>query len=715
MSDRLSLMDNLIASKTLNQSAYNTFTEPPVLMAAERAATAFDTRSMTHFLDGGAESTAVFEKIMLDFERDPVFNNDNYYDLSKSEVRKLTMQRIARLVPMIINDSEEDSVKRFSILGICDMSTYTRTGVHFGLFFGAIRGSGTTEQFNYWIGQGAGEIKNFFGCFCMTELGHGSNVAALETTAVWDEQTDEFIINTPHVGATKWWIGGAAHSATHTACFARLIVKGKDYGVKIFIVPLRNVADHSLRAGISLGDIGKKMGRDGIDNGWVQFTNVRIPRQFMLMKYAQVDRAGNVTMPVFAQLTYGALIGGRVNMVADSFQVAKRFITIAIRYAAVRRQFAADPKQTKETRILDYTYHQRRLIPLLAYTYAMKAASDELNIMYRSSIKRLEDATKSSNPEKKALAGAIEDVKELFSTSAGCKAFCTWATADIIDETRQSCGGHGYSGYNGFGQAYNDWVVQCTWEGDNNILTLSAGRALIQSCLSHRRGKPIGDAVKYLQNSDSLKTATVGDRALDSESVLREAWQVVASNIINAATDKFTELTTVQGLSLDQAMEEISQQRFLAAKIHTRQHLIRSFFDRIKNYPYKTDGDNSIREHLANLAKLFALWSIEQDTGLFLHAGYLTPAQIDSVGTHVTHLCKSVRDQAIGLTDAFNLSDYFINAPIGNYDGNVYKHYYEKVNRANPAIDSKPEYYESTMKPFLQRGEEECVDLSELE
>lgn len=42
----------------------------------------------------------------------------------------------------------------------------------------------------------------------MTELAHGSNVAGLETTATLDERTDEFVVHTPHLGATKWWIGG---------------------------------------------------------------------------------------------------------------------------------------------------------------------------------------------------------------------------------------------------------------------------------------------------------------------------------------------------------------------------------------------------------------------------------------------------------------------------------------------------------------------------
>lgn len=67
---------------------------------------------------------------------------------------------------------------------------------------------------------------------------------------------------------------GAAHSATHCSVFAQLIVKGHVYGTKTFIVPLRDPKTYQLLPGIAIGDIGKKMGRDGIDNGWMC---VRVP------------------------------------------------------------------------------------------------------------------------------------------------------------------------------------------------------------------------------------------------------------------------------------------------------------------------------------------------------------------------------------------------------------------------------------------------------
>jgi acyl-CoA oxidase len=193
---------------------------------------------------------------------------------------------------------------------------------------------------------------------------------------------------------------------------------------------------------VVIGDIGAKMGRHGIDNGWIQFTFVRIPRSHMLMKHCQVTRAGIVHEPPLQQLAYGALITGRVSMVVDSGNMAKKALVIAIRYAAIRRQFGK--KGELETKLLDYPIHQYRLMPLLAQAYAMHFTvffnilkiikGVEMLDIYDQLMARMETL---DSENKKEMQVVLEQLKEVHGTSAGLKAFCTWNCLNTIDQCRQ--------------------------------------------------------------------------------------------------------------------------------------------------------------------------------------------------------------------------------------------------------------------------------------
>jgi acyl-CoA oxidase len=65
------------------------------------------------------------------------------------------------------------------------------------------------------------------GCFCLTELGHGSDVSKLETTVHYDQLTNEFIIHSPTKTSRKFWIGNLAVTATKAVVFGQLIISGK--------------------------------------------------------------------------------------------------------------------------------------------------------------------------------------------------------------------------------------------------------------------------------------------------------------------------------------------------------------------------------------------------------------------------------------------------------------------------------------------------------
>ena len=72
----------------------------------------------------------------------------------------------------------------------------------------------------------------------------------------------------------QWWPGGLGKTATHCVLHARLLLAGRDMGVHAFFVPLRHLDTHRSLPGISLGDIGPKLGFNSIDNGWVAHAQV---------------------------------------------------------------------------------------------------------------------------------------------------------------------------------------------------------------------------------------------------------------------------------------------------------------------------------------------------------------------------------------------------------------------------------------------------------
>lgn len=143
------------------------------------------------------------------------------------------------------------------------------TCLHYALFASIFNVMANEEQRAYWIPL----IDNhkILGCYAQTELGHGSDVGKLETTATLDKKTDEFVINSPTTSSAKYWPGDMGRFSTHALAMARLVIDGKDYGVHPFVVEMRDMNTFKHLPGVDSGDMGIKYGFNNKDNGWATF------------------------------------------------------------------------------------------------------------------------------------------------------------------------------------------------------------------------------------------------------------------------------------------------------------------------------------------------------------------------------------------------------------------------------------------------------------
>ena len=265
------------------------------------------------------------------------------------------------------------AIAGFETLAHSDLSLLVKCGVQFGLFGGAVHHLGTRKHHERYLADVASlELP---GCFAMSETGHGSNVQELETTATWDQEGQGFVIDTPTESARKDYIGNAACHGRVAAVFCQLIVGGESRGVHALLVPIRR-RDGEPVEGVEITDCGEKLGLNGVDNGRLSFHGVRVDREALLDRYAEVTPEGDYRSPIenmnrrfFTML--GTLIQGRVSVGGAAISATKSALTIAIRHGARRRQFG--PPDGDEVPVLDFRVHQRRLLPPLATTYALRS------------------------------------------------------------------------------------------------------------------------------------------------------------------------------------------------------------------------------------------------------------------------------------------------------------------------------------------------------
>jgi acyl-CoA oxidase len=591
-------------------------------------------------------------------------------------------------------DDPGGNIAAFEELVTADPSLQIKAGVQWGLFGAAVLHLGTERHHDRYLPG----IMNLDvpGAFAMTEIGHGSDVASIGTTATYDAQKQEWDIHTPFRGAWKEFLGNAARDARACVLFAQLITNGVNHGVHAFYVPIRDDNGEFL-PGVGGEDDGHKGGLNGVDNGRLHFDHVRIPRENLLNRYGDVAEDGTYTSAIsspgrrfFTML--GTLVQGRVSLDGAATIASAMGLAIAVTYGNQRRQFSG-ASDTDEEVLLDYQRHQYRLLPKLATTYAQFFAHDRLLNAFHDVFNGTRDSD--------------DDRQDLETLAAALKPLSTWHALETLQEAREACGGAGFMASNRIVGLRADLDIYVTFEGDNNVLLQLVAKRLLTDYSKKFAHADAGALARYVvtqaadraYHGSGLRSLaqTVKDFGSTARSVgqLRDTdvqRELLTDRVETMIAEVATRLRHVSKLPKDKAAALFnSQQNELieAARAHGELLQWEAFTAALD-----TIEDAGTKQVLTWLHDLFGLGLIEKHLSWYLIHGRLSPQRGQAVGAYIDRLITRLRPHAGDLVDAFGFEQGHLRAVISSGIEGERQHeareYYRELRTSGDApVDEK--------------------------
>jgi alkylation response protein AidB-like acyl-CoA dehydrogenase len=337
-----------------------------------------------------------------------------------------------------------------STMLVCDYissgtgSFSTAFGAHTGIGTMPITLYGTEEQKQKYVPQlASGE---WFGAYCLTEPGAGSDANSGKTTAELTEDGKHYKIN-----GQKMWISNAGFCNLFIV-FARI---EDDKNITGFIV------ENNPENGITLGEEEQKLGIHASSTRQVFFNDCMVPVENMLAGRGEGFK-----------IAMNALNVGRIKLAAACLDSQRRITTNAVKYANERKQF--------NTAIADFGAIKAKLAEMSASAYAGESAS------YRAA-KNIEDRIalriEAGNSHQEAELKGVEEY------AIECSILKVAVSEDVqngADEGRQIFGGMGFSKETPMEAAWRDARIARIYEGTNEInRMLSVGMLVKKAMKGH--------------------------------------------------------------------------------------------------------------------------------------------------------------------------------------------------------------------------------------
>jgi acyl-CoA oxidase len=622
----------------------------------------FSIQEMTEILHGNILSSNDLKNIIDRFLS--AFENEDHKQLVLSKLNTGTQERekqlyINAICKRILENYMSREMRKDDVTFLIQM--YLSYAVHYSvgmkirsavLFSSSILQLGT-ERHEYLLTHV--ESMKFTGCLLLSELTQ-SNLRTLETTAVYNPDSQQFVINTPNKGAFKV-ITGTTHIPETTAIvFARLITRNVDHGVHSFIVPLRNKETHTLLPGITINNY--------IDYTTAHFHHICIPRENLLNRYSDVEPDGTYVSSFSSDSRFSAfkqqIIKHRLSVCVGSLIIRKISTLIAVRYSYYTMSLT---DLNEKLPLLQLSSYYTRLMPIVASCYAYNIAIQQLF----TKLKRL-------TPHDSSNGSLFEDdLLYIHTLSSALKAVLCWDTQEHLQTMRQCCDREGYLMVNRIGELIINHDTLQSIEGDNTTLAQQLSIYLLKKFSKQFTGNIVSDGYKFLRKQMGVIIANRNPVTvrLKSSKHLRNSTFHVKAFEYRTASLLYTIFKSGKG-SMDVPVSEYSPAMLRLSRAFVEQFVLEQFVNLLEQTPNK---QSPVYTALKLTCDVFALKTLE--TNILDFVPIVKSSKYEAISQLNNQLCKHMASHATTLVDSFGFPDGLLNAPVGIGIGNLMEHIHQ--------------------------------------
>jgi acyl-CoA oxidase len=586
------------------------------------------------------------------------------YDL----VRGRTLSRINLLYDKQSRTLEDDlkfPLNKLSMMYVFseyDKATTTRILVHNILFIDSLQFLGSQKHLP--AIRRAYSLDDY-GCFAMTELGHGSNVLALETTATYVHSDRQFEINSPTPTSAKWWIGAAGKTANVAVLFAQMVVRGENKGVHAFYIHIRD-SNHLTLPGVTVGDCGPKIALNGIDNGFLIFHKYRVGYESLLDRFSEITLDGKFRSSIknpekrFATMLAG-LIRGRLSVVSSAEISLRTSLTITYRFLTGTHV----EREEFKGRLIDLQDNYLKVTQILSCMLAIRSGLLFLLHIYCKNLKIF-----SENPDG-------EELSEFHMMISTLKPAASWISAQAHEEMQDICGIFGNYLQASISRIKSNQDINVTWEGDNSVLIQQVGKYIFKQLKNTFKGI----SIKSLLLSEALMSHSNFEAFS-----LKHIKIFEIPDLFNCLKFRFNYFVfkSLEKLQENAGNSESITEAWNKTQVFHIQELGKSFGDYLLMKTFQDfclDFKGKCKETFEVLLKFLQVFIISRivQGSLELLLSCLTTAQVSSLREKLLRLCFELKEVGMDVINALAPPDKLLFSDIGESSGNIFDRVFERT------------------------------------